>query len=323
MSARRLLRIIRRWLTLIVIAVLLVGGVRTVFGLVTGLEYHRDTESLRGADLAADGPGDSSVTNIALFGVDADNGGTRRSDCMMVLSLDSGRGEVKLTSLMRDSKVEIDGHGEDKLNHSYSYGGPALAIRTINQNFDLDIEHFVQVDFSQMANLIGALGGVEIDVKEKEIPELNKFIGEYCRAAGAPECPVERPGRQMLNGIQAMSYGRIRKGGTGDDWGRVERQGVVLEAMFARVRGLSMPELVKLAPKMLKYVTSDLSLGEIARLGAGMLKHGMPEITHGRIPADGAWNYGGSQGQYIVFDLEQAAEQLHAYIYDSVPLSGQ
>lgn len=323
MSARRLFRMIRRWLTLIVVAVVLFFGVRAGFGLITGLQYNRDTESLRGADLAVGDKGDSSVTNIALFGVDADNDGTRRSDCMMVLSLDSSRGKVKITSLMRDSKVEIDGHGEAKLNHSYSYGGPALAIRTINQNFDLDIEHFVQVDFSQMANLIGALGGVEIDVKENEIKELNKFIGEYCRAAGVPECPVEKSGKQMLNGIQAMSYGRIRKGGTGDDWARVERQGIVLEAMFDRIRGLSVPELIQLAPKMLKYVTSDLSLTQITGLAIGMLKHGMPTIEHGRIPVDGAWSYGGSQGQYIVFDVEQAAQQLNDYIYNDVPLTSK
>ena len=125
----------------------------------------------------------------------------------------------------------------------------------------------------------------------------------------------------MLNGIQAMSYGRIRKGGTGDDWGRVERQGVVLEAMFDRVRGLSIPELIQLAPKMLKYVTSDLSLAQIAGLAVSALRHGMPEIEHGRIPTDGNWQYGGSQDQYIVFDIEQAAQQLSDYIYNDVPLA--
>ena len=321
MTARRLLRIVRRWLTLLVLAAVLVAAAWTAFQLVTGIQYERDTESLRGADLAVSQTPDSGITNLALFGVDADNDGTRRSDCIMVLSIDGGRGKVKITSLMRDSRVEIDGHGESKLNHSYSYGGPALAIRTINQNFDLNIEHFVQVDFSQMANLIGAIGGVEIDVKENEIRELNKFIGEYCRAAGAPECPVEQPGLQMLNGIQAMSYGRIRKGGTGDDWGRVERQGVVLEAMFDRVRGLSIPELIQLAPKMLKYVTSDLSLAQIAGLAVSALRHGMPEIEHGRIPTDGNWQYGGSQDQYFVFDIEQAAQQLSDYIYNDVPLA--
>lgn len=321
MTARRLFRIVRRCLFLLILLAVVVGGAWVGFQFTTGIRYERDAESLKGADLAVSDKADSSITNIALFGVDADNDGTRRSDCMMVLSLDSGRGKAKITSLMRDSKVQIDGHGEGKLNHSYSYGGPALAIRTINENFDLNIEHFVQVDFSQMANLIGAIGGVQIDVKENEIKELNKFIGEYCRAAGAPECPVEQPGLQMLNGIQAMSYGRIRKGGTGDDWGRVERQAIVLEAMFDRVRSLSIPELVQLAPKMLKYVTSDLSLLEITGLAAGMLRHGMPEISHSRIPVDGQWQYGGSSGQYIVFDVEKAAQQLNDYIYEDIPLS--
>lgn len=321
MTARRLFRIVRRCLFLLILLAVVVGSAWVGFQFTTGIRYERDTESLKGADLAVSDKADSSITNIALFGVDADNDGTRRSDCMMVLSLDSGRGKAKITSLMRDSKVQIDGHGEGKLNHSYSYGGPALAIRTINENFDLNIEHFVQVDFSQMANLIGAIGGVQIDVKENEIKELNKFIGEYCRAAGAPECPVEQPGLQMLNGIQAMSYGRIRKGGTGDDWGRVERQAIVLGAMFDRVRSLSIPELVQLAPKMLKYVTSDLSLLEITGLAAGMLRHGMPEISHSRIPVDGQWQYGGSSGQYIVFDVEKAAQQLNDYIYEDIPLS--
>lgn len=318
---RRLFRMVRRLLFVLIFVALIVGAGLFALQYFVGSNYQRDTESLQGADLAVQHKADSSVTNIALFGVDADNDGTRRADCIMVLSVDSAEGEVKVTSLMRDSKVEIDGHGEGKLNHAYSYGGPALAIRTINQNFDLNIEHYAQVDFSQMANLIGALGGVVIDVKEKELKELNKFIGEYCRAAKAEECPVEQAGVQTLNGIQAMSYGRIRKGGTGDDWGRVERQAIVLEAMFQRVQGMSLPEIVELAPKMLKYVTSDLSMFEITKLAIGLLRHGMPEIDHARIPADGTWDYGGKNKQYIVFDLEKAANRLNDYIYEDIPLS--
>ncbi len=321
MSIRRLFRVIWRCLLLVILVILIAGG-WFAFQFFTDNGYQRDTESLQGADLAVQEKADSSVTNIALFGVDADNDGTRRTDCIMVLSLDRAEGEVKVTSLMRDSKVQIDGYGTGKLNHAYSYGGPALAIRTINQNFDLNIEHYAQVDFSQMANLIGALGGVVIDVKEKELRELNKFIGEYCRATKTPECPVEKAGVQTLNGVQAMSYGRIRKGGTGDDWGRVERQAVVLEAMFQRVQGMSLQELANLAPKMLKYVTSDLSLLEITRLATGLLWHGIPEIDHGRIPVDGTWDYGGKSQQYIVFDLEKASARLNDYIYNDVPLSG-
>ena len=321
MVLRRLFRMIRSLLFVLVFAALIAGAGLFALQYFIGSNYQRDTESLAGVDLAVQHKDDRSVTNIALFGVDADNDGTRRADCIMVLSVDSADGEVKVISLMRDSKVEIDGHGEGKLNHAYSYGGPALAIQTINQNFELNIEHYAQVDFSQMANLIGALGGVVIDVKENERRELNKFIGEYCRAANTENCPVEQAGVQTLNGIQAMSYGRIRKGGTGDDWGRVERQAVVLEAMFQRVRGMSLAEIIELAPKMLKYVTSDLSMFEITKIAVGLLRHGMPEIDHGRIPVDRTWDYGGKNKQYIVFDLDKAANRLHDYIYEDIPLS--
>lgn len=319
MTARRLFRIVRRWLFLILIVGLIAGGVWFALYKFMGGGYQRDTQSLAAADLAIqDKPG--GVTNIALFGVDADNDGTRRADCQMILSIHGANSQIKVISLMRDSLVNIDGHGQTKLNHAYSYGGPALAIRTINQNFNLNIEHFIQVDFSQMANLIGALGGVVIDVKESEIKELNKFIGEYCRAANAPECPVKEAGVQTLNGIQAMSYGRIRKGGTGDDWGRVERQGIVLEAMFQRVQDLSASELLNLAPKVLKYITSDLSVAQITWIAASTLVHGMPQIEHARIPADGAWDYGGKNGAYIVFDLQKAAQQLDNYLYHDIPI---
>ena len=321
MVIRRLFRMIRSLLFVLVFAALIAGAGLFALQYFIGSNYQRDTESLAGVDLAVQHKDDRSVTNIALFGVDADNDGTRHADCIMVLSVDSADGEVKVISLMRDSKVEIDGHGEGKLNHAYSYGGPALAIQTINQNFELNIEHYAQVDFSQMANLIGALGGVVIDVKENERKELNKFIGEYCRAANTENCPVEQAGVQTLNGIQAMSYGRIRKGGTGDDWGRVERQAVVLEAMFQRVRGMSLAEIIELAPKMLKYVTSDLSMFEITKIAVGLLRHGMPEIDHGRIPVDRTWDYGGKNKQYIVFDLDKAANRLHDYIYEDIPLS--
>ena len=320
MRPRRLMRLVRRWLLLLAVLALLVGGALFALDHV-GFGYDRDTASLDGAELGVQVKPDAGVTNIALFGVDAENDGARRADCIMVLSVDGRAGRLKLVSLMRDSRVEVAGHGETKLNHAYSYGGPALMIRTINETFDLDIAHYAQVDFSQMANLIGALGGVTIDVKENEIKELNKFIGEYCRAVGAEECPVEQAGPQLLNGIQAMSYGRIRKGGTGDDWGRVERQSVILEAMFDRVKSLSAGELVRRAPSLLKYVTTDLSLRRIASLALGAFRNGTPSIEHARIPADGMWDYGGSHNQYIVFDLDKAADMLHAYLYEDVPLT--
>lgn len=235
----------------------------------------------------------------------------------MVLTIDNTRGKIKLTSLMRDSRVPIDGHDESKLCHAYSYGGPELAIKTINQNFGTDITDYAAVDFAQMKILIDKVGGVYIDVSEKERKEANKFIKEYTNERGAPNVRIEEAGYQHLTGVQAMCYARIRKGGTGDDWGRVERQSIVLQAMFDQVKTLGTAELAGLVTAMLPHVTTSLSPGEIAPLMLGALQNGVPELLHSRVPIDGEWEYS-SSGEYIDYDLSRAAELLHAYIYDDV-----
>lgn len=315
---KRFVRILRRWTLMAVVLTLTVTlglyAYRTMFG------YTYD-DSLKGADLAANVTPDSGVTNLALFGVDTrtvDIG--TRSDTMMVLTIDNKRHKLKLTSLMRDSRVEIEGHGEDKLCHAYAYGGPKLAIRTINRNFGTDIQDYITVDFGQMKKLVDVVGGVWIDVSEKERVEANKFIKAYQKEKGVPKderTPIEQSGYQHLNGVQAMCYARIRKGGTGDDWGRVERQSVVLSAMLEQVKNLSTGELVTLMQTMMEDVTTSLSPTELMPLALGAFQSGMPELVHTRVPVDGAWEYS-SSGQYIVYDLAQASSALHAFIYDDI-----
>ena len=315
MSLKRFRRIVFRWLLLLILfgAVLMAG--------LTGWRLLNSYERVRlpdGYDLAVSAKPASGVTNIALFGVDYADGQNRRSDCMMVLSVDAENNAIRLVSLMRDSMVEVDDIGTTKLNHAYAYGGAPLAIRTINQTFDLDIEHYASVDFVQMAQIIDALGGVSIDVQDYEVKETNKFILEYCKTVGIANCPIEAPGEQLLNGAQAMSYARIRKGGTGDDWGRVERQGIVLEAMFHKVQSASVASMMGLAPKLLPYVTTDLSVPEISSLALGVFGGGKPEISHTRVPADGEWKYGGASNSYIVYDTELAAERINRYFYEGL-----
>ncbi len=315
---KRLLRIVRRWtLIAVVLAFVVTLGLytyRTVFG------YTYD-DSLQGADLAANVTPDTGVTNIALFGVDTrtvDIG--TRSDSMMVLTVDNRQHKLKLTSLMRDSRVQIEGHGADKLCHAYAYGGPLLAIRTINRNFGTDIRDYITVDFGQMKALVDAVGGVWIDVSEKERAEANKFIGQYQKEKGVPKdehTPIAQAGYQHLNGVQAMCYARIRKGGTGDDWGRVERQSVVLRAMMAQVEHLSAGELAALAQTMTDNVTTSLSPAALMPLVLGAVKGGMPALIHSRVPVDGAWEYSAS-GEYIVYDLDQAADALRAFLYEDI-----
>ena len=296
MSFKRLQRALFRTMAAVVaLAVLFcIGlyGYRTMFG------YTYDS-SLSDEDLAASVTADENITNIALFGLDTREGDKQsHSDCMMIVTVDNTRGKIKLISLMRDSLVDIDGYGEDKLNAAYFRGGPSLAIRTINENFGTDIKDYVAVDFEQLVQIVDAIGGVDIDVQnDNELKELNRVIKDYGAERGKEFSGVEKTGLQTLDGVQALCYGRIRKGGTGDDWGRVERQSVVLSALFDKVQSLSASRLIGLMQKLMPYVTTSLSPTEIAPLIVGAVRNGMPALEHTRVPLDGEWNYYGSSGE--------------------------
>lgn len=322
MSFRRLMRIVRRWLLLAVLTTLLITAGLFVYRFLFSYTYDDSLEGVSDEELAVNVKPASGITNIALFGVDTRPDEPTRSDCMMVMTIDADAGKIKLTSLMRDSRVKIDGHGTQKLCHAYSFDGPKGAIRTINEIFDLDITDYAEVNFVQMANLIGEVGGVDIEVSEKERKEANKYIKEYYESFDMEPELIEESGFQHLNGVQAMTFARIRKGGTGDDWGRVERQSIVLEAMFETVQDKSMTELAAMMPRLLPYVTTSLKKTEMIALAKGLFANGRPEIEHSRVPVDGEWDYGGAQSEYIVYDLDRAAEQINAYIYEDKPIGG-
>lgn len=310
---RRLIRVLTVLVILSIIFCLGLYAYRSFFG----YTYDR---SLFGQDLAAGVKADESITNIALFGLDTREGDTQsHSDCMMIVSVDNTRGKIKLISLMRDSLVNIDGHGEDKLNASYFLGGPSLAIRTINENFGTDITEYIAVNFEQLVEIIDALGGVEINVETtEELLELNRVIRDYGIEQGKEFAGVEKTGLQTLDGVQALCYGRIRKGGTGDDWARVERQSIVLEAMFTKVQEMSASKLIGLMQKLVPYVTTSLSPTEMAPLIVGSVKNGVPTLEHTRVPLDGEWDYYGASSEYILYDLDVAADHIHEYIYNDV-----
>ena len=317
MSLKRFQRRLVRVLTVLVaLSIVFCAG---LYFYRTFLGYNHDS-TLSGEDLAAGIKADENITNIALFGLDTREGDTQsHSDCMMIVTVDNTRGKIKLISLMRDSLVDIDGYGENKLNAAYFLGGPSLAIRTINENFGTDITEYIAVNFEQLVEIIDALGGVEINVETTaELEELNRVIRDYGIEQGQTFVGVENTGLQTLDGVQALCYGRIRKGGTGDDWARVERQSIVMEAMFSKVQSMSASQLIGLMQKLMPYVTTSLSPTEIAPLIVGAVQNGMPAIEHTRVPLDGEWNYYGSSSEYILYDTDVAADHIEQYIYNDV-----
>ena len=267
------------------------------------------------------------MINIALFGVDTRENdpeiGTR-ADAMMIMSVSSKTGKIKLISLMRDSYVNIPSYGMTKLGHAYSYGGPRLAIQTINEAFDMNLSEYITVNFGEMAAIIDSVGGVRIDVTKAERKETNKYIKEYCKENNLSykRNRIEKSGEQKLNGIQAMTYGRIRKGGTGGDWMRAERQSRVLNQVFAKASSNPI-SLIRFLNGLMPNVTTSLSRTDFLRLGFHAVRGGMPQMEHARLPLDGEWQYSTTADgmSVITFRDDILSAHLHDYIYNDVPLT--
>ncbi|MBQ2764867.1 MAG: LCP family protein [Firmicutes bacterium] len=296
---------------LVLLGIFLVVFLAFWFYLTANLNSHplpRDNESLGITD-----NGKIGVTNIALFGVDArDDSDTGRSDAMMVVSVDLIRGDLKMISLLRDTKVPIEGHGETKLNHAYAYGGPELAVKTINQNFDLDIKEFVTVNFNELAAVVDAVGGVTLEVSEEERQQIN-----YNMIETAPDHPkVESSGYVLLDGTQAVAYSRIRS--IDSDNARTDRQQEVLNGVFASVQTMGPLQFPKFVHDFSEIVDTSLSSLNVLKLAPILLRN--PELERYTIPdaeyETDLWGGIDSSGMWCWhYDLDAAAARLHSIIY--------
>lgn len=258
------------------------------------------------------------VINIALFGIDSGRHkyDAQNSDCIMILSIDEVHKKIKLSSVMRDSYVEIDGHGKDKINYAYASGGPQLAIKTINQNFDLDIRDFVTVDFFGLEKIVNDLGGVDVNVKQSEINEVNKFINEVAGLENEKATPVTRSGMQILNGLQATAYARIRYVGDGD-FERTERQKTVLTALISKIEDQGTVKYPSILAGLFPYIQTSMTNSEILSLSAEVVSKGITETDWYRFPLDGYCNQAVIKGGwYLTIDLDATKEQIHKFIYD-------
>ena len=300
---------------LLVFALLVALAVGDVCYLLTLYEYD-DTNASSLAANTEDG-----MMNIALFGVDTrennEESGTR-SDAIMIMNVNPADQSVKLVSLMRDSYVDVPGYGSTKLCHAYGYGGPQLMMETLNENFDLHITEYMVVDFAQMASIIDAVGGVTVTLTEEELAETNKYIDEYCWENDMPADEIKEAGEQKLNGVQAMTYGRIRKGNTGGDWQRTERQSVVLNQVFSRATSNPI-RLLRFLHGLMPNIKSSMSKIDFVYMGLRTIVHGFPSMGHLRLPLDGEWQYGTRDGMSVIeFSNEALAAHLRNYFYHNI-----
>ncbi|MGL4989728.1 MAG: LCP family protein, partial [Sarcina sp.] len=255
----------------------------------------------------------SHVKNIALFGVDEEEGGGGRTDSIMVATIDTKTKKLKLTSFMRDSYVEIDGRGGDKLNAAYSYGKEELAMKTLNKNFDLNLTEFVSVNFSSLPKVIDKIGGVQIDVLPNELAETNKYITDNNQRLNKNSQQLSSAGKQKLDGVQALAYSRIRYL-KGDDFGRTERQRKVLNSVLEKVLSMSVTSYPGLLSEIFPMVKTNLTMGEIMDMGKDVVSIGN-NLEQNRFPMDADLDFETIRGMScITFNKEVTKQKVHAWL---------
>jgi LCP family protein required for cell wall assembly len=313
------------------------AGKKLVFSIAGGYIYGKlETEAKPGDDNLTDGGDDDIVqkpvkinehiVNILLLGVEEIEGASN-TDLMIIATMDTKKNTMKLTSIMRDLYVEIPGYSNNRLNSAYAKGGIDLLYQTIKQNFDVDLDGYVLVNFSAFEKVVDLVGGVDVTLTNKEANYLNttNYISN-------PAYRNVHEGTQLMNGNQALGYCRVRKVSTGtenNDFGRTQRQRAVLNSIFEKVKSKNILQLGLLMNDILNNVKpkTDITQSEFSQYLEEAASLNVKDLQQHRIPSDG--NYMGQKvqmGKYmqevlVPTDWEAARKEIHDFIYgaDATP----
>jgi len=318
------------------------GGTYTSVDVVTEEEYNNlgelEDDAISGSDLAAWEDGghtpvyynpnhpiikveqkDKYVENILVFAVDARSEADYkcRSDAMIVVSINKRDKSIKLMSIMRDSGVYIGDTDStasttlDKINAAYRYGGVGMMINTINRNFDLDIQRFVMFDFSSAADVIDLVGGVDIEVSAEEIPYANGFIEEDNALNGTDSPLITEAGLQTLDGIQAVSWARIRY--LDSDFVRTARQRTIAQAIMQKVKGMNVIEQLRLFHNSAGMFETNMITLDLFRVALSAIGY-TDNIVESRVPSDGLYTVQSNPWMMII-DFEAQNQVIRDFIW--------
>jgi LCP family protein required for cell wall assembly len=228
-----------------------------------------DRENLGIAEKVEEDPVLKGYWNIALFGVDATSDEqlkkNSRSDSMMIASINLDSGDIKLVSVYRDTYLNIGNDDYKKCNSAYSYGGAEQAINMLNRNLDMDIKDFVTVGYSAVTEAVNGLGGVWIDVDSEELKHINNYQSTIADLWDVKFTKVTETGYQLLNGLQATAYCRIRYT-KGDDFKRAERQREVIKALETEAKKASLSTLTKVYEEVAGDIYTSLNQDDVLAL---------------------------------------------------------
>ena len=257
------------------------------------------------------------ITNFLIIGIE-DIEGASNTDTMIIATIDTKTDKIKLTSLMRDSYVEIPGYKSNKLNSVYSKGGIDLLVDTIELNYKIAIDGYATVNLEDFESVVDVLGGIDIELSSEEVEYLNttNYISDYSNH-------TLRKGMNHLNGNQVVGYCRVRKVATieGDDsdYGRTLRHRKVLHAIFDQYMSNDIFELYNITGKCLSYVTTDLSESEIEKVISEVVDNKIMTMDTSRLPVDDAYTdtkEGGPIPYSLIYDWDVNVIELYKFIYD-------
>ena len=253
--------------------------------------------------------------NIALFGVDSrDNsvGKGNRSDVIIICSIDQATGDIKLVSVYRDTYIDVGKNSFQKATHAYSYGGPARAVKMLNDSLDLNITDYVTFNWKAVATAINILGGVDIEITKPEFKYINSYITETVKGTGIGSVQLKAPGMQHLDGVQAVAYARLRYMDT--DYQRTERQRKVIELAFEKAKKADLKTLNDLLGNMLSMVATNLTWQDGLDVINDFGKYNLKDTAGFPFELDDMTL--GTKGFIVVpVNLESNVLELHKYLF--------
>ncbi len=260
------------------------------------------------------------LINIMLLGVDArptqSNG---RSDAMILCSVNTKTGTIKMISFMRDMYVQIPEHNPNRLNTAYYWGGPDLLFRTLEKNFGVTVDHYIAVDFSILGSLIDQIGGLEINVEDEYfVDRINAVIENDNKVLGIDldDQKLTEPGLIHMTGKQAQAYARFRYGAkSGGDYARTGRQREVLMKIFDKVTQMSLADIIKLGMANIDSVDTDMTLVDLAKLAPVALELKDAQFEELRVPSDGLFQAKTIKGMSVLLpEYKKIIEQIREFL---------
>lgn len=254
------------------------------------------------------------IRHILLIGVDRrDDSWNGNSDTMILVSVNDEKKQVSMISLMRDTGVDIPGCGTHKLNYAYAYGGADLLLETIRQNFDVEIEDYISVDFKGMIEIVDAVGGVELTLSDAEASCANGCIESLCSEQGLLSDGYLFPagGTYLCDGMRAVGYARVRYVGNAD-YERTERQRTVVTEIIKKLKEMSASDLLNFAMTAMSQADFNIRMTDLIELAGKASELSEYELVLDRVPYDGLFY---SQNEMLMPDWDETIARLKETIY--------